>query len=123
ETVTAEGRLELRRRRHHEAQPRGRIRELALQVEEVGAGNVRLLVSPASGHGDVRVVAPRRRSLEIGRAIVDAHARLTEELRELLGAHEGLGIAHGFSLVKGATSRSRRRAPGSTRAPSARLGS
>ena len=96
EAVTAERRLELRGRRHHEAKPGRRIGELALQVEEVGAGNVRLLERLAPGHRDVGIVVAGRRRLEIGRAVVDAQARLPKDLRELLGAHEGLRIAHVF---------------------------
>src|SRR5262245_22175914 len=93
--MTAEGRLELGRRRHHEAQPRGRVGELALQIEEVGAGDVRLLEGAAAGHRDVRVVASGRWRLEIGRAVVHAKARLPEEAREVGGANEGLRITHG----------------------------
>jgi hypothetical protein len=74
-----------------------KVEELALQVEEVGAGDVRFLEGPTSGHGDVRVVAPGRRRLEVGRAIVDAKARLPEDARELGTVHEGLRIAHGVS--------------------------
>src|SRR5262249_8542691 len=43
DAMAAETRLEPTRHRHHESQSRGPIGELALQVEEVGAGDVRLL--------------------------------------------------------------------------------
>src|SRR5262249_48484576 len=107
ETVTAEGRLELRGRRHHEAQPRGPIGELSLQVEKVGAGDVRFLEGAAPGYRDVRIVASRRRRLEIRRAVIDAKVRPAEERRELRGAHEGLGISHAASLGVCAQSRGR----------------
>jgi hypothetical protein len=61
DAVAPKGGLELRQRRHHEAQSRLVVGELALQIEEVGAGNVCCLEGRAAGHSDVRVVAVGRR--------------------------------------------------------------
>src|SRR5262249_36305549 len=72
EPVASEGRLELRGRRHHEAKPCGLIGELALQVEEIGARNMRVLERFPPGNGDIGIVAARRRRFEIGRTIVDS---------------------------------------------------
>ena len=57
-------------------------------------GTCAFLEGLATGHGDVRVVAARRRRLEIGRAVVDPEIRLPECGGELLRADERLRITH-----------------------------
>ena len=51
--VTAERGLELRDRRHHEAQLGVWIGELALQIQKIRAGNMPGLERVPSGHGDI----------------------------------------------------------------------
>ena len=81
-------------RRHHEAEPRGLVGELALQVEEVGARDMRRLEAAAAGHRDIGIVAAGRGRLQISRAVIDPQVRAAEVARQGVGAYQGVGFAH-----------------------------
>ena len=76
--MAAEGRLELRDVRHHEAKLGGLVGEFALQIEEIRAGNMTGLEGVASGHDDIGNVAAVRLIVEIGGAIEDAQVGLAD---------------------------------------------
>jgi hypothetical protein len=96
--VATERLLELGGGRHHEAEPRGLVGELPLQIEKIGARDVRLLERSDAGDGDVGIVVAGRRRLEIRRAVVDSQVRPAEGVGELRGADQGLGLSHGSSV-------------------------
>ena len=61
--------FKLRDRRHHEVKLRVWIGEFALQIQEVGARNMRSLEGVPSGHGDIGNAAAFRLIFKVGRTI------------------------------------------------------
>ena len=80
--MAAERGLELRGIRHHEAELRVVIGELALQIEEIGAGHMAGLKTVAARHDDIGHAAAGRLIVKRGGAIEDAQVRLAEDLGE-----------------------------------------
>ena len=98
DTVPAERGLQPGNRRHHEMQMRGGIGELALQVEEVGAGDVAVLERVAAGHGDVGLGRAGGSRLEVSRAVEHAQRRIAERSGQGGGVDQGARVAHGGVL-------------------------
>lgn len=86
--MASEGDLQLRRSRHHEAQPRVPLGELPLNIEKVRTGNVGGLERIQPGYSDIRDVASRRLVIEAGRTIENAKVGLMQNSRKLFRANE-----------------------------------
>ena len=108
DAMPPERRFHLRDRGHHEAQLRRLVGELALNVDEIGAGNVCLLKRLPTRHGDVRHVAARRRRNGGRRAIENARRRMTDDRLEFTCADQCLWIAH-FVLPRNCSAAATRR--------------
>jgi hypothetical protein len=79
--VPSEGDLQLRRARHHEAEPRVLIGVFALNIEKVRAGDMCGLERVQPGYSDIREIASRRLVIEAGRTIEKAKVALMQKPR------------------------------------------
>ena len=96
--MSAEGGLELDDLWHHEMKRRVRLRELALQIEKIRAGNVAGLERALAGHGDIGNVAAFRLVFEIGGAIEQPKLGLAEHAGEFRGSDEPVVTGHSAFL-------------------------
>src|SRR5215510_7179121 len=94
-----EAAFEDRGHRHHEVKLCAGVGELALQVEEIGPGDVSSFECRPPGYRHIRLIAASGRRFEIGRAIKYPKIRLTEIASKALGAYKGSGLAHIASRV------------------------
>src|SRR5215510_564718 len=99
DSMPAKRGFEGRGHRHHEVKLCAGVGELALQVEEIGPGDVSSFECRPPGYRHIRLIAASGRRFEIGRAIKYPKIRLTEIASKALGAYKGSGLAHIASRV------------------------
>jgi hypothetical protein len=80
--VTAEGLLEIRNIRHHEAKLGIGIGELALQIQEIRARYVPSFKGVPPGYGDIGNAAAFGLIFEVGRTIEQAQVGLAQNISE-----------------------------------------
>jgi hypothetical protein len=86
--MSSEGDLQLRRSRHHEAQPCVLLGEFALNIEKARAGNMCGLERVQPGYSKIRDVASGRLVIEAGRTIENTKVGLMQNSRKLFRANE-----------------------------------
>jgi hypothetical protein len=88
--VTAERPLEMRNVRHHETKLGIGIGELALQVQEITAGNMPGFERVTSGHCEIGEARPFGCGFEISGAVEQAQVRLAENIGKFRRRYESV---------------------------------